>query len=229
MTAVHPYRRTARRPGALAPLTEPATALAVLHSLLNLPVSIVLFTYVVTAVSVGAGLLVTVVGLPVLVLALAGCRLLGAAERARVRLLLGERIAAPEPPAPRGDSPRPIAWCGAVLRSGSTWRQALYALVHLPWAVFSFTVTVTLWPLGLALLSMPLWWWRLPADNREIHFLDEVGPSWLGSTTVELAVTCLLGAVITLAAAWAVRGMAVVDTALARGLLGPSRREAHRL
>jgi hypothetical protein len=226
MTAVHPYRRAARRPAALAPLLEPATPLAVLHSLLNLPVSIVLFTYVVTALSLGAGLLVTVVGIPVLVLALAGCRLLGAAERTRVRLLLGERIPAPEPLTPRGDSPRPIAWCGAVLRSGSTWRQALYALVHLPWAVVSFTVTVTLWSLGLAMLSMPLWYWTLPADDRAIHFLDEAGPAWLGSTPVELAVTCLLGAVVTLAAAWTSRGTAVVDTALARALLGPSGRKA---
>ncbi|MFE5209127.1 sensor domain-containing protein [Streptomyces sp. NPDC056600] len=225
MTAVHPYRRAARRPAVLAPLMEPATPLAVLHSLLNLPVAIVLFTYVVTAVSLGAGLLVTVVGLPVLVLALAGCRLLGSAERARVRLLLGERVASPEPLTPRGDAPRPVAWCGAVLRSGSTWRQALYALVHLPWAVVSFTVTVTLWSLGLGMLSMPLWYWTLPVDDRAIHFLDEAGPAWLGSTPVELAVTCLLGAVFTLAAAWAARGMAVVDTTLARGLLGPSGRK----
>jgi hypothetical protein len=220
MTAVHPYKRAARLPAPLAPLLEPATALAVLHSLLNLPVAIVLFTYVVTTLSLGAGLLVTVVGLPVLVLALVGCRLLGAVERARVRLLLGVRVAEPEPLAPRGDSPRPIAWCGAVLRSGSTWRQALYALVHLPWAVFSFTVTVTLWSAGLGLLTVPLWYWSLPHDNREIHLFGE--NALLGSTPFELAVCCLVGAALTLGAAWTVRGMTVVDTALARGLLGPS-------
>ncbi|WP_151771818.1 sensor domain-containing protein [Streptomyces abyssomicinicus] len=225
MTAVHPYKRTAGLPAPLAPLLEPATLLAVVHSLLNLPVAIVLFTYVVTTLSLGAGLLVTVVGLPVLVLALAGCRLLGAAERARVRLLLGARVAEPEPPAPRGDAPRLIAWCGAVLRSGSTWRQALYALVHLPWAVFSFTVTVTLWSVGLGLLTLPAWYWSLPDDNREIHVLGD--GALLGSEPFELAVCCLVGAAVTLGAAWTTRGMAVVDTALARGLLGPSGRAGH--
>lgn len=222
MTAVHPYKRTAHASAVLAPLLDPATALAVLHSLLNLPVAVVLFTYVVTALSLGAGLLVTVIGLPVLVLALVGCRLLGTAERARVRLLLGVRVAAPEPLEPRGDAPRPVAWCGAVLRSGSTWRQALYALVHLPWAVVSFTVTVTLWATGLGLLTLPLWYWTLPADNREIHLFGD-GSLW-GSTPLELLVACLVGAAVTLGAAWTARGTAAVDTALARGLLGPSGR-----
>jgi hypothetical protein len=224
MTAVHSYRtdkRTARVPAPLAPLVERETALATVHALLNLPVAVVLFTYTVTALSLGAGLLVTVVGLPVLVLALIGCRALGAVERGRVRLLLGVRVEAPEPLTPRGDSPRLVAWCGAVLRSGATWRQALYALVHLPWAVMSFTLTVTLWTTGLGLLTAPVWYWALPNDDRAIHLFGR-DDALLGSTPVELTVCCLVGAAVTLGAAWTVRGMASVDAALARGLLGPS-------
>ena len=31
-----------------------------------------------------------------------------------------------------------MAWMGAVLKSGASWRHLLYAVLHFPWAVFSF-------------------------------------------------------------------------------------------
>jgi len=49
----------------------------ILYLLLNLPTVIVGFVYVVTAVTLGIGLSVTVIGLPLLAYALIGCRLLG--------------------------------------------------------------------------------------------------------------------------------------------------------
>ncbi|CAM5529537.1 hypothetical protein SFUMM280S_06969 [Streptomyces fumanus] len=67
------------------------------YALLSLPISVLLFSYAVTMVSLGAGLLVTFLGVPVLAAALAGCRMLGSVERARARTLLGLRVAEPEP------------------------------------------------------------------------------------------------------------------------------------
>ncbi|MYS40929.1 sensor histidine kinase, partial [Streptomyces sp. SID5998] len=58
------------------------------YVLLSLPMGILLFVYAVTMASLGAGLLVTFLGIPVLAGALAGCRLLGVVERARARGLL---------------------------------------------------------------------------------------------------------------------------------------------
>ena len=60
-------------------------------------------------VSLGAGLLVTFLGIPVLAAALAGCRGFGALERARARGLLGLDVADPEPL--RTQRPR-AAWRG---------------------------------------------------------------------------------------------------------------------
>lgn len=58
------------------------------YVLLSLPISITLFVYAITMVSLGAGLLVTFLGIPVLAAGLAGCRAFGALERARARALL---------------------------------------------------------------------------------------------------------------------------------------------
>ncbi|MER6382364.1 sensor histidine kinase [Streptomyces sp. NPDC001118] len=191
------------------------------YVLLSLPLSIVLFTWTVTMVSLGAGLLVTFIGVPVLAAALAGCRGFGALERARARGLLRLDVAEPEPLRMRG--PGALAWMGAVLKSGTSWRNMLYALLQFPWAVFSFSVA-SLWTMGWALLTYPLWFWVFPAyagqgglqlygDEHHSVYLDN---PW------EITVTALVGLLFTLATPWIVRALTTVDGLLVRGLLGPS-------
>ncbi|MER5547651.1 sensor domain-containing protein [Streptomyces sp. NPDC002589] len=191
------------------------------YVLLSLPLSIVLFTWTVTMVSLGAGLLVTFIGVPVLAAALAGCRGFGALERARARGLLRLDVAEPEPLRMRG--PGALAWMGAVLKSGTSWRNMLYALLQFPWAVFSFSVA-SLWTMGWALLTYPLWFWVFPAyagqgglqlygDEHHSVYLDN---PW------EITVTALVGLLFTLATPWIIRALTTVDGLLVRGLLGPS-------
>ena len=130
------------------------------YVLLGLPISIMLFVYAVTMVSLGAGLLVTFLGVPVLAAALAGCRGFAALERVRARALLHLDVGDPEPLRTRSGGF--MAWVGAVLKSGTSWRSVLYAVLHFPWAVFSFSVAVSLWTYGWALLTYPLWFWVFP-------------------------------------------------------------------
>ncbi|MGV9341068.1 sensor histidine kinase [Streptomyces sp. NPDC003688] len=193
------------------------------YVLLSLPIAIAMFVWAVTAMSLGAGLLVTFVGIPVLALGLAGCRGFGALERARARGLLRVDVAEPEPLTVRG--PGALAWIGAVLKSGSSWRNLLFALLRFPWAVFSFAVGVSFWTYGWALLSYPLWFWVFPmyvgqggiqlyGDNHHSVYLDN---------PFEITVTSLLGLVFTLLTPWILRGLTTVDALLVRGLLGPSR------
>ncbi len=67
----------------------------VAYLLANLPCTIVGFVYAVTLLALGGGLAVTVIGLPLLALALGGARLLGRFERGRARRLLGVRVDEP--------------------------------------------------------------------------------------------------------------------------------------
>ncbi|WP_077796831.1 sensor histidine kinase [Streptomyces sp. JHA26] len=191
--------------------------------LLGLPIGIMLFTYAVTMVSLGAGLLVTFLGVPVLAAALAGCRGIGALERARARGLLGIDVAAPEPL--RMGKPGAMAWMGAVLKSGSSWRSLLYAVLQFPWAVFSFAVAVSLWATGWTMLTYPLWFWVFPAyagqDGLQLYG-DEAHRVYLDNP-FEITVTALVGLLVTLATPWIVRALTTVDRLLVHGLLGPSR------
>ncbi|MBD9727689.1 sensor domain-containing protein [Streptomyces caniscabiei] len=193
------------------------------YVLLGLPIGILLFTYAVTMVSVGAGLLITFLGVPVLAAGLAGCRGFGALERVRARALLGVDVAAPEPLRPRGRGA--LAWMGAVLRSGASWRQLLYAVAQFPWSVFSFVVAVTFWTYGWAALTYPLWFWVFPVwvgqDGLQLYG-DETHSVYLDNP-FEVTVTALVGLLFTMATPWIVRGLTMVDRGMVVTLLGPSR------
>ncbi|MEU1145448.1 sensor histidine kinase [Streptomyces sp. NPDC005863] len=119
------------------------------HLLVNLPVGIVGFVYAVFVLSVGIGLTVTVIGLPVLAVGLLGARFLGRCERARARRLLGLHVDEPSPMPDHGGQ----GFLGRVwwsLKDPVGWRTMLYAFIRLPWGVLSFAVTtvglVVLWP-----------------------------------------------------------------------------------
>ncbi|MEU0135234.1 sensor domain-containing protein [Streptomyces sp. NPDC006296] len=120
------------------------------HLLADLPMALAGFVYTVLLVGVGAGLSVTVIGLPLLALGLQGARGFGRAERGRARRLLGMRIEEPSPVARsrRGRGFFPWLWAG--LKDPVGWRTLLYSFVRLPWGVATFAVTLVgllvLWP-----------------------------------------------------------------------------------
>ncbi|MBK6047308.1 sensor histidine kinase [Streptomyces sp. MBT55] len=120
------------------------------YLLANLPVAVVGFVYTVVVIGVGAGLSVTVIGLPLLVGGLQGARLLGGLERRRARWMLGVRV---DEPSPLGRGHRDEGffvrlWAG--LKDPVGWRALLYGFIRLPWGVLTFAVTLVslfvLWP-----------------------------------------------------------------------------------
>ncbi|WP_329313761.1 sensor histidine kinase [Streptomyces sp. NBC_01262] len=195
-----------------------------LYLLLNLPMGIIGFVYAVTMLSLGAGLLVTFLGVFVLALLLAGCRGLGTVERQRARSLLRLEVAEPGPVRPKARGFMP--WLGAQLGNGVSWRHVIYSFVHFPWGVFTFTVSVTFVTYGWGFLTYPLWQWVFPVYVHQPGlqiFGRSDGSGWWLDSPFELAVTSCVGLVLVLVTPWLIRGMAHVDRGLVRGLLGPSR------
>ncbi|WP_436737330.1 sensor histidine kinase [Streptomyces sp. BBFR102] len=192
---------------------------------LSLPIATVTFVYAVTTLALGAGLLVTFIGVPVLALGLAGCRGIGVLERARARALLAVRVAEPRPV--RGRKPGVLGWMTSVIKSGESWRQLLYTFLHFPWAVFAFCLAVPLWAYGWAMLTYPLWRWVFPryADVPGIQLYGDGHREIYLDTPGEVALASMIGLVLTLLVPYLVRGLTAVDRLLVAGLLGPSRLE----
>ncbi|MER5397839.1 sensor domain-containing protein [Streptomyces sp. NPDC002599] len=136
------------RPPAVRIALDPVTWKEISHLLANLPASVIGFVYVVTMLATGAGLAVTVVGLPLLAAGLRGSRQLGKLERGRARRLLGLRIDEPSPlPVRRTGF---FGWLWSSLKDPVGWRAVLYDLIRLPWGIATFTITLVslfvLWP-----------------------------------------------------------------------------------
>ncbi|MCD7444364.1 sensor domain-containing protein [Streptomyces lincolnensis] len=221
-----PSARRHRLPAGLRAPFEARSWRELGYVLLGLPIGVLLFTYAVTTVSLGAGLLVTFLGIPVLAAGLAGLRGFGAMERARARGLLRLDVGDPEPlrPKKRGAP----AWMGAVLKSGTSWRTLLYALLYLPWSMFSFVVALSFWTYGWALLTYPLWFWVFPmyAGQDGLQIYGDQGHHVYLDNPFEITVTALVGLLFTLATPWIVRALTMVDRLMVHGLLGPTRLSA---
>ncbi|WP_431960893.1 sensor histidine kinase [Actinacidiphila sp. bgisy160] len=111
------------------------------YLLANLPVDIVGFVFVAVVLYLGVGLSVTVVGLPLLALGLAGCRLLGRLERIRARGMLG--VAVDEPRSLHPGRMGFFPWLWTSLKDPVGWRHALYFFIRLPWGIATFTIALT--------------------------------------------------------------------------------------
>ncbi|WP_326658616.1 sensor histidine kinase [Streptomyces sp. NBC_00385] len=210
-------------PAALRAPVEARTWREFVYLMLSFPISTVLFCFAVTMTSLSAGLLITFLGIPLLAVGLAACRGLGTLERARARALLKLDVAEPAPV--RGRTGGPMSWVGAVLKSGVSWRHLLYTLLHFPWAVFAFCVSLSLWTWGWAALTYPVYAWVFPAyagiDGVQLYG-DGTHNVYLDSP-FELALTSAVGLVVVMGTAWVIRGLAAVDRLMVSGLLGPSR------
>ncbi len=181
------------------------------HLLLDLAVGVALFTWVVTMISLGGGLAITLLGLPLLAFTIASGRWISVAERARVRALLDESVPA------WADFPAGGSWWQRMVRrfgDGPGWKGLLYGALMLPWGIVAFTVTVTVWSLAVSMALYPLFGWWLPNDNDAFH------PTGLALVGVVLGVG-LVGWLLVALLPRMIHGLTTVDVFLARTLLGP--------
>jgi hypothetical protein len=179
-----------------------------LYLVLGLPLGIAFFSFAVTGLSLGAGLAITLVGLPVLVLTLLASRWIARVERARAGLVVDVPIAADRPL-----SGGVVERSKAILRDRGSWTGVAWSLLLLPIGIAGFTAAVTLWSVALGFVTSPLWYWALPQDNDTIPLLD--------STSVGYSVLrVLIGLALLPTTAMACRAMAAGTGRMARAILG---------
>jgi len=198
-----------RAPGRLASMPRPAVMAAdFTYLVLGLPLGILTFTVAVTGLALGAGLAITLAGLPVLLATLLAVRAFAALERTRAGWLLGVPI--------RGRERRLTGslWerTRAILGDPASWRDTVCSLVLLPVGVAGFTVAVTLWATTLGFLTSPAWYWALPSDDETIPLLDSTS---LGYSVLRV----LIGLALLPTTAVACRALAAGTRRLARSLL----------
>ncbi|BFV57897.1 hypothetical protein KCMC57_up30010 [Kitasatospora sp. CMC57] len=191
----------------------------------SLPIAVLGFASVVASFSLGLGLLVTALGMPVLALLTSGSRGFAALERHRARTLLGTEVAAPGPVA----QSRPGFW-GAVtarLADRAGWKAALYQVLMLPWSILSFTLTVVFLVAGWVVALYPAYHWVFARYTdwpgyRVYDFTTDAGAhhEYYLTSGRDIAGVSLLGLVLVFLTPVLVRGLTAVSRTAIRGLCG---------
>ncbi|HET7573636.1 MAG TPA: sensor domain-containing protein [Solirubrobacterales bacterium] len=191
-------------------------ALDASYLVLGLPVGSATFTIAVTGFSLGAGLAITLVGIPIMLGTLVLMRWLGHAERYRAALVLGKPFASGE----RRLTGTVWDRSKRMLSDPVSWFATLWSVLLLPVGIAGFTVAVAVWSTALGLLSSPAWTWAVDHGDAP----GEVG--FFTSTAVAPTIgRALLGLALIPVAYWTSRGLALGTAQLARLLLG-EREEA---
>ena len=202
---------------------DPRTYGALFYSVLALATGIFYFTWVVTGVSLSAGLAVLIVGIPFAILFLGSVRVLSLVEGRIVETMLGERMPRRPLYAERGKG----VWARIrdMFSDPRTWSTLLYMLAMLPLGIVYFTVAVTLLTTAVACIVAPLlsgfgaWdnWWLDHYDIGFFTFNDwHMGAMF---NPWQIVVVFLFGVVLLFTTLHLVRGMGRMHGLFAKNLL----------
>jgi signal transduction histidine kinase len=185
-----------------------------LYVLLGFPLGIIAFVLVITGLSVGGGLLITLLGLPVLVGTVYGARGLAEVERARIAGVLDkprEHVRYRQRPPGSG------FWRAIFTPLGEPqyWLDVAHAIIRFPVSTFAFCVVVTWWSLALGGLTFPIWGRYLPPEGPDNHDL----PDLLGFSGSRTTFYVIFGVVAAITLPVVVRGCALLEAWIARALL----------
>jgi hypothetical protein len=155
------------------------------YLVLAYPLGLFYFIFLTVGLSLGAGLLVIVIGAAILMGVFAAASQFLRLERGLLRRLLGAEIPVATPlPSP----PKLVEKIVFYLRQPSTWRGLGWLFLRFPMGVVSLVIVVGLIPASLSLLAVPLIYQVVPVQMWD-------GPV----TTLDQAMfLCGLGAILTL-------------------------------
>jgi hypothetical protein len=149
---------------------------SLLYMLLSMVTGIFYFTWAAAGLSLSAGLIVLIIGLPFVAAFLLSARGIALVEGRIIEGVLGERM-------PRRGAffRRDLGWWGgfkALVVDRTTWSAILYMILQLPLGILYFTLMITLIVISLSLIAMPIlhYVFNLPVGqwNHHSYYL----PGW---------------------------------------------------
>jgi len=186
------------------------------YLLLAFPLGIFYFVFLVTGLSLGFGLFITLLGIPILVGVLAAAYGMGDFERMTTNALLDQNT----PPSDRLAVPGGL-WpkVKALVGSSETWKRVLYLFVEFPLGIIGFTLVTTA-AAFFALIATPFFyaqsWWPVAADWPSRY--------WVVDTLWEAVIVAAIGVLVAFVLLHVINGLARVWGEFAKGMLGPTIR-----
>jgi len=186
------------------------------YVLAGFPLAIVSFVVLVTGFALGMGLLITVIGFPVLAVTLLTARALADLQRIQLPAILHDARVRPV----YAETPPGAGFWRRVsnpIRQGQSWLDLVHGVLSLIPATIAFSLVVTWWAgaLGGTLFFAYDWALPHPPDNYELHELLGLADT----ATNRILFNTAIGLFFLLTLPLVVRGSALMKAYLARGLL----------
>jgi hypothetical protein len=188
-------------------LLDPQSYLNMAYLLTAFPLGTFYFVFLVTGLALGAGLSITLLGIPILGVVFASTRALCTVERRIANAVLKTRI----PSTPETEHVSGL-WnqFKALLKDRTTWTGMLYLFIKFPLGIATFTVTVVLISASLALIGTPI-----VTPFVDIDFVFWQVTTWQGTL-----ILTLFGIMLLFVSFHLLNGLALVSARLARISLG---------
>ncbi len=190
-------------------LFSPRPWVAAAFMLLSFVIGLFWFVTLVTMISTGLGLAITLTGVPILILTMVLWTWGARAERWRVSAFFGRAMPAPYRPMPEGSW---LARGRSFVTDPAVWRDLAYLLLLFPIGIAEFVITIVVVSLPLALLTAPFWF--LADTNQGLEAIPQALLIMLVGVPLLLVVT-----------PYVLVGMANAHVLLARALLTNNREE----
>ncbi|HYU34644.1 MAG TPA: sensor domain-containing protein [Thermoanaerobaculia bacterium] len=185
------------------------------YLLLAFPLGMAYFVFLITGLSLSLGLMITILGLPILGLILLGSWWLAALERRLAIGLLGAAVP------PMGTAPFQTGQgfrrdVEEFLGNRVTWTGMIFLALKFPLSLITFVATVTLVALSMSFLLVPFLY--------PLSFIEWDGVMlWWVDSPAEAGLCFLLGILLTYVSLFLLNGLAMLWKAMATAMLGSER------
>lgn len=191
----------------IGPLGRPGTYGSLAYLASGLPLGVAWFVILVVGYALGFGLIITLVGIPILLGMVHVTAVLATVERHLAGALLGTEITSAARPLRGGLVARLRGWAADPAR----WRELVYLVLRATVGVAAAIGVIALVGAALSMLTYPAYYWTGSGT---------VVGDWRSDSLGTAIVACLVGLVLIPATAWAVVGLGRVNRAVAEALLG---------
>jgi uncharacterized membrane protein len=199
---------------------DPRAYTSLFFMLLALPTGIFYFVLAVTGLSLSAGLLVLIIGVPFFLMFMAVCRVVSLAEGGLIEAMTGVRM--PRRPVYQGKALSFWARIGEMLKDPRTWTTIAYFILRLPIGILYFVIVVTGLAVSLSLIALPIigvlaqaGWFGMSA----VDVFSNAQPEWVFKTEFGIPILGLAGVLLLTSLMHLARGIGRLHAMFAKSML----------
>jgi len=203
---------------------ERQTYLNMIYLLISFPLGVAYFVFLVTGISLGLGLVITLVGIPLLVLMTFLWYWVGIFERELSSNILGIDISPV-----KNKALKQKAFLKKVtmhLSQPITWKSLAYLFIKFPLGILSFVALVTLLSVSLGLAVFPIVYYSI-RDISGINFMTINGVSYIPQTW-QIFLVAIIGIFLLFVSMHLLNGLAYVSGLFAKILLGGTEKRGKK-